>query len=111
MISIFYSYSYNIVVIISTAGWFNDLMLDLMADAQEMDFWKTFLSSAKHGSHAFLDLEKNIEFFSPDISCPVDGCPPALVYSTKASFQRHWSEKHLPEVPRVSLQGFLPKTL
>ena len=32
------------------------------------------------------------------MSCTVDGCPPELLYATKASFQWHWKEKHLPEV-------------
>ena len=51
---------------------FNDFTLDLKVDAQEI-------------SHGFI---KNIKFFfSRDIYCPVDGCPPAQLYATKARFQ------------------------
>jgi hypothetical protein len=79
---------------------FNDFTLELMADSKEMDFLEdapVFYPVPKE--HSGSDIDKNVEFFYyPGICCPVDGCPPALVYTTKASFQRHWTEKHLPEV-------------
>ena len=41
----------------------------------------------QHPEASVTDSERNIEFFfSHDISCPVDGCPPALL---SATFQRH----------------------
>ena len=41
----------------------------------------------QHPDASVTDSEKNIEFFfSHDISCPVDDCPPAQLYATKASF-------------------------
>lgn len=57
---------------------FNNYALDLLEDDQKME------------------TEKNLEFFS-DNSCPIEGCPPALVFPTKAKYQRHWTEKYLPE--------------
>ena len=82
---------------------FNDFTFDLMVDAQEMDIledapvFRPLVN--QHPDISVTDSEKNIKFFfSPDISCPEDGCPPAQLYATKASFQRHWTEKHLPEV-------------
>ena len=57
----------------------------------------------QHPDASVTDSEKNIEFFfSHDMSCPVDGCPPAQLYATKASFQRHSTEKHLVYVAHTS---------
>lgn len=63
------------------------------------------LLSSDHQPH--LRIFKRTEFFfSPEMSCPIDGCPPNLVFPTKAKYQRHWTEKHLPEVVSYSSPVF-----
>lgn len=47
--------------------------------------------------------------FYSDTSCSTDVCPPALVFPTKAKYQRHWSENHLPEVVSYSCPVYLCK--
>lgn len=84
---------------------FNEFALDLLVDDREMDFLEDTPVFRPPASSS--EVQKNIEFFfSPDMSCPIDGCPPALVLSTKAKYQRPWREKHLPEVISYSCPVF-----
>lgn len=84
---------------------FNEFALDLLVDDREMDFLEDTPVFRPPASSS--EVQKNIEFFfSPDMSCPIDGCPPALVFSTKAKYQRPWREKHLPEVISYSCPVF-----
>lgn len=89
---------------------FNEFALDLLVDDREMDFLEDTPVFRPQASSS--EVQKNIEFFfSPDMSCPIDGCPPALVLSTKAKYQRHWTEKHLPELYLILVQFSTAKCL
>lgn len=98
---------------------FKDFALDLLnvVNDQEMDFHEdtpvfrppaTSLSGHVFEVHLWI-LKPPAFLFYSDTSCSTDVCPPALVFPTKAKYQRHWSENHLPEVVSYSCPVYLCK--